>query len=661
VTVPRHHLRDPALALDKEWLACNGLGGFASSTVIGCNTRRYHGLLIAPLLPPGRRVLLVSGIDDTARLGRAEYPLATAEYPGLMHPAGYQHLEAFTLDPLPTFRYRLGEVALDKTVFMVRGRNCTCVIYRVAEGDARVGLRLLPLLNFRDYHSQTHGAHPGFRQTQRTGAPHVVVVTDGLPLPLAMAATGGAYTAGPCWYREMEYRRERERGLASREDHFCPGAFEAEVAPGRPLALSFSLGDPPPDDPVAAQQAEEDRLAGLCRGRAARDPLRRALTQAADAFIVERRTPGGDAGRTLLAGYHWFADWGRDTMIALPGIALATGRAEEAGEILRTFAGAVRGGLIPNRFSEAGEGADYNTVDAPLWFVYAAWKYLRATGDAALLNDLRPALEAVIAGYRDGTDYGIGMDSDGLIVAGAPGLQLTWMDAKVGDWVVTPRQGKPVEISALWYNALRCMQDIAQRLDWPDDTSRLAEQVGRSFGKAFWNAEAGALYDVVGETPDASLRPNQILAASLPFAPLEGERAAAVVRVVGERLWTPYGLRSLGPGDRAYRGRYGGDQVERDSAYHQGTVWGWLMGPFISAHVRVKRGSRAARREADAMLQGMRDHLGDAGLGTISEIFEGDAPHRPRGCVSQAWSVGEVLRAYVEDVLGGDSQTQGAD
>jgi predicted glycogen debranching enzyme len=267
------------------------------------------------------------------------------------------------------------------------------------------------------------------------------------------------------------------------------------------------------------------------------------------------------------------------------------------------------------------------------------------------MAELRPALEAVIAGYRDGTDYGIHMDTDGLIAAGAPGLQLTWMDAKVGDWVVTPRQGKPVEISALWYNALRCAQDLAQHLDWPDQTSRLGEQVARSFREVFWNAADGCLYDVA-DPPDPALRPNQILAVSLPFAALEGERAAAVVRTVHERLWTPYGLRSLAPGDPAYRGRYGGDQVERDSAYHQGTIWGWLMGPFVSAYVRVHRGSAQARREAAAMLQGMRDHLGDAGLGTIAEIFEGDPPHAPRGCISQAWSVGEVLRAYVEDVLG---------
>ena len=648
--VPRHHLRDLEVALEKEWLVANGLGGFASSTVAGCNTRRYHGLLIAPLLPPSQRVLLVSAVDDTARLGGAEFPLFTAEYAGVVHPAGYEFLEAFTLDPLPTFRYRLGGIALEKTVFLVRGRNCACVIYRVVEGAATVGLRLLPLLNFRDYHSQTHGPHPGFRQSPTPGAPAVVIEANGLPQPLTLAATSGSYAQAPCWYRDMEYRRERERGLAYREDHFCPGAFEAEVAPGRPLALCFTLGDPPPDDPFAAQQAEEARLAALC-GRAADDPFLAALTRAADTFIVERHARDQGPSRTMIAGYHWFADWGRDTMIALPGIALVTGRHDDAREILRTFAGAVRGGLIPNRFSEAGEGADYNTVDAPLWFIYAAWKYWRATGNAAFMAELRPALEAVIAGYRDGTDYGIHMDTDGLIAAGATGLQLTWMDAKVGDWVVTPRQGKPVEISALWYNALRCAQDLAQHLDWPDQTSRLAEQVARSFREVFWNAADGCLYDVA-DPPDPALRPNQILAVSLPFAALEGERAAAVVRTVHERLWTPYGLRSLAPGDPAYRGRYGGDQVERDSAYHQGTIWGWLMGPFVSAYVRVHRGSAQARREAAAMLQGMRDHLGDAGLGTIAEIFEGDPPHASRGCISQAWSVGEVLRAYVEDVLG---------
>ena len=649
--VPPDRLRDFDAACRLEWLVGNALGGYASSTATGANTRRYHGLLIASV-PPLRRLLVVSKLEEEIVIGGARAALSSNEYPGVIHPAGYRHLSEFRLDPFPVWRYQIEDAIVEKRLVMPRGRNLTFVRYHLLSSPTTATLHLRPLVNCRDHHGDTRAGSIDFQQSHASdaGGPAVALTAPGLPGPLRIAADRGRYRADPRWFHDMVYRQERERGLADREDHFSPGQFIVELAPGGSVTVALALGEAAtPADMSAEEQRARDRVDAA----AARLPDERArsLAAAADSFVISRP---GDGALTLIAGYHWFGDWGRDTMIALPGLCLVTGRLAEARRILTTFARALRNGLVPNRFLESG-GADYNTVDASLWFVNAVWKYAQYAGNDAA-RDLLPAVREVVAGYRDGTDFGIGMDADGLIHAGAPGLQLTWMDAKVGDRVVTPRRGRPVEINALWYHALRCLIDLEARAGGrpTDDWEALARRVATAFGKQFWFADGGYLYDVIADdgSPDAALRPNQIFAIGLPYPVLTGDRARSVLKVLGDRLLTPVGLRTLAPGSDGYCPHYGGDQAARDGAYHQGTVWPWLMGAYISAYVRLHRGSRRARAEAARLLDGLWQHVGDAGLNSVSEIFDADPPHAPRGCIGQAWSVAEVLRAYVEDILG---------
>ena len=630
-----------------EWLVTNGLGGYASSTITGANTRRYHALLLVSLLPPVDRVVLVSKVEDEIEIGGALVPLSTNYYPGVVHPDGWRYLESFRLDPLPTYRYRLPGGRLERTVFMPQGQQATLIAYRWHARQPAL-LRLRPLVTFRDYHSQSRRGEVSF--SERPGAGRVLLSAPGLPKPLVVEMAGAAYHPDPRWHERLEYPRELERGLEHREDLFSPGFLEIALEPGQPCYLVCSLGGCL-GHPAALESAEAARLRGLAAAGTPYGWLPGRLFPAAHSFLVRRdeRAPSGrarPAGMSLVAGYHWFADWGRDTMIALPGVCLVTGCFAAARQVLATFAANLRSGLVPNRFSDTGAGVDYNSVDASLWFVYAAWKYYRYTRDGGTLELLRPALAEVLAAYRDGTDYGIGMDRDGLVRSGAPGLQLTWMDAKIGDWVVTPRQGKAVEISALWYNALCAYADLAQALGWEAAGWReLAARARQGFSR-FWNPRAGCLYDVIDGPygPDDAIRPNQVLATSLPFPVLTGERAASVLAVVRKQLLTPFGLRTLAPGHPDYQGQCTGDQRARDSAYHQGTVWAWLLGPYLDAVARLEGGGR----RLDRLLSGVKRHLREAGLGSISEIFDGDPPHHPRGCISQAWSVAEVLRACVE-------------
>lgn len=640
--------RDPLRGGSFEWLLTDGVGGYSSGTITGQNTRRYHGLLIAA--GEFGRFLLVSKVEDSVAVRGREYPIATNQYPGVLHPAGWVHLAEFRLDPVPVHRFVIEESVIEKAVFRARGRPGVLIAYRYLEGNVPVRISALPLLNCRDHHSETRGGMVKFDLEPHEGGRCLEVKYAVLGRSLFALASAGQFTAQPCWYENMEYARESERGLAHREDHFCPGRFEAELQRGGEWWLSFALDEPLVVSPGALQASERSRVRRVCESSGVNDEFVRRLSRAADDFVVK---PPGDGGYSIIAGYPWFWEWGRDAMIALPGLLLVTRRFAEAASVLSRFAGAMRRGLLPNRILESGAGADYNTVDASLWFVYAAWKYFAYTGDADLVNALRPRVEEVIRCYREGTEYGIGVGEDGLVRAGSAGLQLTWMDAKVGDWVVTPRHGMPVEVNALWYNALRSIDDLARRLGWEhSDYDALAEKAAASFAAKFWNEECGCLYDVVGAAPDASIRPNQILAVSLPYPVLEGERAKSVVSVVQGALWTPFGLRTLAPGSPQYKGRYEGDMAARDAAYHQGTVWPWLMGPFVSAWVRVHGARRNVRRRAAVFYRGLENHLDEAGLGTVSEIFDGDPPHAARGCIAQAWSVGELLRSYVEDVLG---------
>ena len=626
---------------EREWLLANGLGGYASATLCGMHTRRYHGLLVAALNPPGGRNLLVAKLEEVLTVQGQSFALSTNEYPGTIHPEGFNALRAFDLEAdAVRMHFAAGGAEIEKRVTVAQGENTTYVQY-MNTGQLACALAMTALVNARDFHGETAPDSIGFTvNADLRAAPRVQVCPWWLPEGFWLSADAGCWQDDRTWYYQMAYRWERRRGLHDLDNHFSPGRFVCALQPGEAVTITLSLCPPgtPADAPVAVAPVGADAPEEIA-----------ALYRTARSFLVRRGTVGDHAvaGRTVIAGYHWFGDWGRDTMIALPGLCLLTGQYAEAAAILRTFAAARRRGLLPNLFLDSGAGEAYNTVDAALWFVDAVDRYYRATADRATVAELRPALEEIIACYRDGTDFGIGMDADGLINAAAPGWQLTWMDAKVGDWVVTPRMGKPVEINALWYHALRVMAEFSREFAWPgaEEYAALADRARAGFA-AYWHAEGEYLYDVLADRPDGCLRPNQIFAVSLRHSPLDPDHAAKVVAAVTRHLLTPYGLRTLAPGDTAYRGHYGGGVWERDGAYHQGTVWGWLIGPYVEAYLRVHDHAPAAKAHVRALLGPLLAHVRDAGVGSISEIFDGDAPHAPRGTISQAWSVAETLRAW---------------
>jgi predicted glycogen debranching enzyme len=652
----RETCRDVDAALQREWLETNGLGGFASSTIVGLNTRRYHGLLVAATRPPVGRLVLLSKLEETLLIDGKRFDLSANRYPGVIHPQGFHYLKQFRLDPFPVFTYDVEGIEIEKSVFMIHDENSTVIQYELGKNNRPdvpkiLRLEIRPLIAFRDYHGATHEndvINP--KVQQRCGLASVTPYQELPSLHLAHNAIELRKTGD--WYRNFEYDAERERGLDCSEDLFNPFAlcFDLRLRRQASIIASTELRD--------VTQAVEYKYAEITRRRKAlvtspiEDGFARSLADASDRYLVSR----GDE-KTVIAGYHWFGDWGRDTMIALPGLRLPTGKYDVASSILRTFAKHVDRGMLPNRFPDAGERPEYNTVDAALWFFETARAYLAYTHDLECVRDeLYPIFTDIISWHVRGTRYGIKVDDSGLLVSGELGVQLTWMDAKVGDWVVTPRRGKPVEIQALWYNALCIMEDLAKRFG--DEGARkryrhMAAIARWSFNRLFWNEKHGCLYDAVnGGPPDSSIRPNQIFAVSLPHSMLRQDRARRVVEKVEEHLLTPFGLRTLAPSDSLYRGHYTGGPKERDGAYHQGTVWPWLLGPFITAYIKVNAGSEEARRQARAWLSPLESHLAEAGLGQVSEIFEGDAPHRPCGCIAQAWSVAEILRVYSEDVRG---------
>jgi predicted glycogen debranching enzyme len=634
-------------AVEREWLETNGLGGFASSTVAGINTRRYHGLLTAATKPPVGRLVLLSKYEETAIIRDRRYDLSANRYPGAVYPQGYTHLTEFRLDPFPTWVWDLDGVELRRRIFMVHGENTVVVEY---ETTADCSLELRPLIAFRDYHSLTHRNDTlDGRYIESRGG---VAIRPYRDLPeLCFSHNGARIEPSASWYFNFEYDGERERGLDCHEDLFNPFVAHFQVSAGASATMIASTTPHNASQAPVLRRTELHRREAVLAACPSDDPLVMQLVAAADQFVAAR----GDL-ETIIAGYHWFSDWGRDTMIALPGIALVTGRFATAKRILRAFAASADRGMLPNRFPDAGEAPEYNTVDATLWFFEAVRAYLAYSGDEQfVLEELYPTLRNIIQWHLCGTRYGIQADGDGLLACGEPGAQLTWMDAKIGDWVVTPRHGKPVEIQALWYNALCIQRDLAgRRGDAPRQLflRELAAVARTTFNRLFWNAEAGCLFDVVNDDGrDGSIRPNQIFAISLHHAILDDHSAPAVVDVVKRELLTPVGLRSLSPRDPAYRTRYEGDVVSRDSAYHQGTVWPWLMGPFITAYIKVHAGDESARRDCEQWLRGFTDHLLTAGLGHISEVADAEAPHRPGACIAQAWSVAEPLRAAIEDVF----------
>lgn len=637
--------------IKKEWLLTNGIGGFASSTIIGANTRRYHGLLVASLKSPVQRHLILSKLDECIEIeGKCHniYSFKTPEY--IMK--GYYYLQRAKIDPLPAFLYRVEDVFLEKKICMVYGKNTVCILYHIMNGASRVRLKLAPLVNFRDYHHTSHRYHMKF--DCKPCSKGVLITPYNLDLGINIYCSEGEFTAQEdCWFFNMEYPVEHERGLDSLEDHFIPGYFAVDVNPWEDryiTVLATVENDAGTLDGIAIHRQEEERMKLLVEEAGYQDEFAACLVRAADNFIVYRKST--DA-KTIIAGYPWFTDWGRDTMIAFTGLTLVTKRFDDARQILYTFSRYVKHGLVPNMFPDEGQEPAYNSVDAALWYFEAVYKFVKYTGDYKFVyENIYDVLREIIDSYISGTRFSIKMDDDYLITAGNKSTQLTWMDAKIGDWIVTPRHGKAVEINALWYNSLKVMAHLASGLG--EDNSRfeqISERLKETFLINFWNEERQCLYDVLNEEIiDDSIRPNQILAVSLSNPILEGDIAKKVVQKVWKELYTPYGLRSLSRQSDQYCGVYTGNQYKRDGAYHQGTVWTWPLGHFVTAFMKVYGYSLQNRKKAYLFIEPFIDHLKDACVGSISEIFDGNEPHTPRGCFAQAWSVGEILRTYVEDL-----------
>ncbi|MCW5889712.1 MAG: glycogen debranching enzyme family protein [bacterium] len=628
-----------------EWLEADGLGGFASGTVDQIRTRRYHALLLAATAPPTGRMVLVNGHEAWVDTPHGSFALTSQRYAGdVVAGDGATRLTAFTTEPWPTWTWTLPDgTRVRQELVVPKGTAAAVLAWSLVAPADDVRLRVRLLHSGRDHHA-LHHENPAFRfdPTTEDGA-LVWRPYDGVPAVAVRAS--GIYEHAPDWYRRFLYTEERARGLDCTEDLATPGVFHFALSPGE-ATLVLTTATTPAQDSVAVRHAERVR----------RVSLGPRLHRAADAYLVARGN-----GKTIVAGYPWFTDWGRDTFIALRGLCLATGRFDDARAILCEWAHQVSDGMLPNCFPDHGDAPQWNTVDAALWFVVAVHEYLRRapTIDARDARLLRGAVASILVGYATGTRHGIRADQDGLLAAGAPGLQLTWMDARVGGHVVTPRIGKPVEIQALWLNALRVGAGFDDR--W----AALAVRGRASFEARFWNEARGCLYDVVDvdhrpATADGRLRPNQIFAVGgLPFSLLEGERARRVVEVVEASLWTPLGLRTLAPGEPGYVGHYGGGPEARDAGYHQGTAWPWLLGAFVEAWVRVRGDTPEARAEArHRFLAPVLAHLDQAGLDHVSEIVDGDAPHTPRGCPFQAWSVGETLR-LAELVLADDTARAG--
>jgi predicted glycogen debranching enzyme len=654
--------------LTREWLVTNGLGGYASGTLGGVASRRYHSLLIAALPAPlGRRVML-NHLSEWLRLADGTTILVGGQerVAGGLQLHGADHLTEFRLElGLPVWRYETSGIVWEKRVHLPYMQNTVFIQYRLVEGPGPVRLKLRPSVHFRPHESSVSEVNGPCRIHCEERRFELLPPSPLPPLRLFLHGERPAFTIDGDELRDVLYRVEESRGYDARGDLWSPGYFRVDLAEGQDAALVASteawetILSLSPEQAMAAEIQRREKLIAAAHETVRSGPIS-ALVLAADQFIITpagrveeaaRARAAGDEVRTVIAGYHWFTDWGRDTMISLEGLTLTTGRHAEAGYILRTFAHYVRDGLIPNLFPEGEKEGLYHTADASLWFFHALDRYLAATGDRGTLQLVLPKLLEITEHHLRGTRFGIGVDpQDGLLRQGEAGYQLTWMDAKVEDWVVTPRRGKAVEINALWYNALKLLEGW-MRTEQGEDAARPfaqhAERARESFNRRFWFVDGGYLYDVIdGEGGlDAACRPNQVLAISLAHPILEPSRWKAVLDVVEDRLLTPVGLRSLAPGHPDYKSKYYGDLRSRDAAYHQGTVWAWLIGPFIDAWLKVHPRDVAAARK---FLEGFTDHLSEACIGSISEIFDGQEPYIPRGCVAQAWSVAEVLRCWAK-------------
>jgi predicted glycogen debranching enzyme len=668
ITLPSEALSRFDELIQKEWLVTNGLGGYASSTVLGVNTRKYHGLLVAALHPPGDRTVCLAKLDEEVYVGNNIYSLGANEFHGKIFPQGYLFLKEFSVSPFPSYVYNVQGVEVRKTIFMPKGKNAVAVVYKVLNGTGSdVKFRLFPLLTCRHFHLVIDRRKNPLDFSQHQNGGEVEVTFNTPKATVAVSSITGEFNEKATWIERLYYREEASRGESSTDDCYQPGYFEVLVPHKREKdfaivtaasensqechAILDAFGNAmyEVNGQLKSEIAKRENLLAKFYGSHSEVPASDWLNWillAADAFIVK----GASDKTSILAGYFWFETWGRDTFISLPGLMLATGRFEDARKVLLEFLCHCRQGLIPNCVEDkCGEPA-YNTVDATLWYVNAVLQFLKYTGDFKFVQkQLWEELKAIVDCHEKGTAFGIRLDSDGLL---AHGPRLTWMDAEVDGKAVTPRAGKAVEIQALWYNTLRTMQLLADKFEekrLAEDYAEMAAKARASFNLKFWNAEKRCFFDVVDASADAALRPNQIIAAALDFTMLDNAKSEQVVDAVQHELLTPCGLRTLARNDPRYRGVYAGGRWSRDQAYHNGTVWAWLLGPYVTACRKAQSSSNYELKNCIVSL--FTQQITQAGLGTVSEIFDGDSPHTPRGCIAQAWSVAEPLRAYVEDVL----------
>jgi predicted glycogen debranching enzyme len=649
------------IAKSREWLVTNGIGGYASGTISGILTRRYHGLLIAALKPPVARTLLLTKLDETVNYNGQFYDLAANCWAdGTVAPQGYLNIESFYLDgTIPVWHFAFADGLLEKRIWMQQGENTTYIRYSYLRGSQPLNLSLKALVNYRDYHSKTEGSSLFAIAPYQEKGLEIKAFADAASLYLLPTQNSQnnnfSWSIDNNWYRNFALAVEKYRGLDDTEDHLLAAIGNITLQLGDSITIAASTQEVWNEDEKEKHQQEQE-LISLFYSQNQLETAPKWIEQlvlAAAQFIVDRPLTNNPEGKTIIAGYPWFTDWGRDTMIALPGLTIATGRDDIAKTIIRTFAKYVDRGMLPNVFPDAGETPEYNTVDATLLYFEAILAYYCATEDRELLAELFPLLTEIIDWHINGTRYNIKMDHDGLLYAGESAVQLTWMDAKVGDWVVTPRVGKPVEVNALWYNALVIMVYFSDTLGKSVAKYQEMANKTRSHFAKFWYEEGGYCYDVIDspEGNDPSFRPNQIFAVSLPsmvsgasLAPLLPLlQQKMIVDKVGQKLLTSYGLRSLSTEHPNYVGIYGGNQLQRDGSYHQGTTWGWLIGHFVQAHLQVYNHPELAR----SFLLPIADHLQDACVGNISEIFDGDVPFVSRGCFAQAWSVAEILRGWL--------------
>jgi predicted glycogen debranching enzyme len=661
LTLTKQVLQNYSRASQHEWLETNGLGGWSSSTVIGTHTRRYHGLLVAAVAPPTGRMVLLSKLDETIVAGENRFELGVNLYSGnTIHPGGHQYLDYFRKDIFPEWEYEVGGIRLKKTIAMIHGENTIVIAYEVLKAPHPFTMELRPLMAARNYHTLTRqGNHLHWNAEFSQGIFHNR--PDG-ETDVFISIPGSAYQHNPCWYVDFQYSAEQYRGLECNEDLLNHGVFSVGLKQGQLLQIMVSTKDPAGRNAYGLLIQETKRRKQLLNDHSDSE-VTKQLVLAADQFIVKRKINlsassiqqvKDEDGATVIAGYHWFTDWGRDTMISLPGLCLSTGRFNDAKKILRAFAASVSMGMVPNRFQDNGEEPEYNNVDGTLWYFIANYHYLKATGDREfIVKEILPVLKEIIDWHFSGTRYNIKVGTDGLLFAGEQGQQLTWMDARIGNWVVTPRMGRPVEVQALWYNALRIFAQLLELNNQERDAALVnlsAKKTKETFNSLYWYAAGNYLYDNIDENgaPDKTLRPNQLFAISLPFALFEGEKAIAVLNAIERKLYTPVGIRTLPAEDERYVATYGGNQRSRDAAYHQGTVWSWLLGAYVDAIIAepgfAGLDGLSGKKKAQKIINDFKYHLTEGCIGSVSEIFDADAPHHPRGCVAQAWGVAEVLR-----------------